>query len=100
MYYYTEKKQMCIRDSYYLELQDHSLSEDPQIVQGLLRLHEDTGIPLVATNDAHYLTRADAVTQDVLMCIQMGKTVDDPGRMKFETEAVSYTHLEVYKRQI
>ena len=73
-------------DGYYLELQDHSLSEDPQIVQGLLRLHEDTGIPLVATNDAHYLTRADAVTQDVLMCIQMGKTVDDPGRMKFETE--------------
>ena len=73
-------------DGYYLELQDHSLSEDPQIVQGLLRLHEDTGIPLVATNDAHYLSRADAVTQDVLMCIQMGKTVDDPGRMKFETE--------------
>ena len=73
-------------DGYYLELQDHSLPEDPQIVQGLLRLHEDTGIPLVATNDAHYLTRADAVTQDVLMCIQMGKTVDDPGRMKFETE--------------
>ena len=73
-------------DGYYLELQDHSLLEDPQIVQGLLRLHEDTGIPLVATNDAHYLTRADAVTQDVLMCIQMGKTVDDPGRMKFETE--------------
>lgn len=73
-------------DGYYLELQDHSLPEDPQIVQGLLRLHEDTGIPLVATNDAHYLSRADAVTQDVLMCIQMGKTVDDPGRMKFETE--------------
>ena len=73
-------------DGYYLELQDHSLSEDPQIVQGLLRLHEDTGIPLVTTNDAHYLSRADAVTQDVLMCIQMGKTVDDPGRMKFETE--------------
>ena len=44
-------------DGYYLELQDHSLPEDPQIVQGLLRLHEDTGIPLVATNDAHYLSR-------------------------------------------
>ena len=73
-------------DGYYLELQDHSLPEDPQILQGLLRLHEDTGIPLVCTNDAHYLTRADAHTQDVLMCIQMGKTVDDPGRMKFETE--------------
>ena len=73
-------------DGYYLELQDHSLPEDPEILQGLLRLHEETGIPLVATNDAHYLTREDARTQDVLMCIQMGKTVDEPGRMKFETE--------------
>ncbi|WP_297722674.1 DNA polymerase III subunit alpha [Intestinimonas sp.] len=73
-------------DGYYLELQDHSLPQDPEIIQGLLRLHEETGIPLVATNDAHYLTRADARTQDVLMCIQMGKTVDEPGRMKFETE--------------
>ncbi len=73
-------------DGYYLELQDHSLPEDPAIIQGLLRLHEETGIPLVATNDAHYLTREDARTQDVLMCIQMGKTVDEPGRMKFETE--------------
>ena len=73
-------------DGYYLELQDHSLPEDPEILQGLLRLHEETGIPLVCTNDAHYLTREDARTQDVLMCIQMGKTVDEPGRMKFETE--------------
>ena len=73
-------------DGYYLELQDHSLPQDPQIIQGLLRLHEETGIPLVCTNDAHYLTRQDARTQDVLMCIQMGKTVDEPGRMKFETE--------------
>lgn len=73
-------------DGYYLELQDHHLPEDPQILQGLLRLHEETGIPLVCTNDAHYLTRADARTQDVLMCIQMGRTVDDPDRMKFETQ--------------
>ena len=90
---YEEAKQEALamrelfgEDGYYLELQDHSLPEDPQILQGLLRLHEDTGIPLVCTNDAHYLTREDARTQDVLMCIQMGKTVDDPGRMKFETE--------------
>ena len=49
-------------------------------------MSEETGIPLVATNDAHYLTREDAKIQDVLMAIQMGKTVDDPTRMKFETE--------------
>src|SRR5699024_4948125 len=55
-------------------------------LQGLLRLHQETGIPLVATNDAHYLTREDASIQDVLMCIQMGKTVEDPHRMRFETQ--------------
>ncbi|MGN1003712.1 MAG: DNA polymerase III subunit alpha [Oscillospiraceae bacterium] len=73
-------------DGYYLELQDHSLPEDAQVTAGIIRLHQETGIPLVATNDAHYLKREDARLQDVLMCIQMGKTVDDPDRMKFETD--------------
>ncbi|MCI8478227.1 MAG: PHP domain-containing protein, partial [Oscillospiraceae bacterium] len=63
-------------DHYYLELQDHGLPEDKEILQGLIRLHEETGIPLAATNDAHYLTREDAGMQDTLMCIQMGRTVD------------------------
>ena len=71
--------------NYYLELQDHGLPQDPVVAQGILRLHQETGIPLVVTNDAHYLTRDDAEMQDVLMCIQMGKTVDDPNRMKMET---------------
>ena len=65
-------------DSYYLEIQDHSIPQQKTVLQGLLRLHQETGIPLVATNDAHYLTREDASIQDVLMCIQMGKTVEDP----------------------
>ena len=73
-------------DNYYLEIQDHGLPEDKEVIQGLIRIHEETGLPLVATNDAHYLTRADARMQDTLMCIQMGKTVDDPGRMRFETD--------------
>ncbi len=73
-------------DGYYLELQEHNLPEDAQVTSGIIRLHQETGIPLVATNDAHYLTREDARLQDVLMCIQMGKTVDDPDRMKFETD--------------
>ena len=50
------------------------------------RLHRETGIPLVLTNDAHYLDKSDAYYQDVLMCIQMGKTVDDPVRMRFESQ--------------
>ncbi len=73
-------------DHYYLELQDHGIPAQKEVASGLLRIHQETGLPLVVTNDAHYLRREDAGTQDVLMCVQMGKTVDDPNRMKFETE--------------
>ena len=81
-----EMRELFGPDNYYLELQDHALPRDRELIQGLVRLHKETGIPLVATNDAHYLTRDDAEMQDVLMCIQMGKTVDDPGRMRMETQ--------------
>ena len=73
-------------EHFYLELQDHGLEEQPRVNQGILRLSQETGLPLVVTNDAHYLRREDARTQDILMCIQMGKTVDDPGRMRFESQ--------------
>ena len=73
-------------DNFYLELQDHGIPEQARINPMLLRLSRELDLPLVVTNDAHYLRREDAVTQDVLMCIQMGKTVDDPNRMKFETD--------------
>ena len=73
-------------EHYYLELQDHGLPEQPSVNQQLVRLSEETGLPLVVTNDAHYLRQEDAKIQDVLMCIQMGKTVDDPNRLKFETQ--------------
>ncbi len=72
-------------DSYYLELQDHGIPQQKEVLRGLIKLHQETGIPLAATNDAHYLTRQDAQLQDVLMCIQMGRTVEDPSRMRFET---------------
>jgi len=73
-------------EHFYLEIQDHGIDVQKPVNAGLMRLARETGLPLVATNDAHYLTREDARIQDVLMCIQMGKTVDDPDRMKFETE--------------
>ncbi len=73
-------------ENYYLELQDHGLPEQQEINQGILRLSRETGLPLVVTNDAHYLRKEDSRMQDVLMCVQMGKTVDDPNRMKFETD--------------
>ena len=81
-----EMRELFGEDGYYLELQDHGIPAQRQVNQGILRLHRETGIPLVCTNDAHYLTRQDAEMQDILMCIQTGKTVDDPGRMKFETQ--------------
>ncbi|MGI6014009.1 MAG: DNA polymerase III subunit alpha [Oscillospiraceae bacterium] len=71
-------------EDFYLEIQNHGIEEEARAMEGILQIHEETGIPLVLTNDAHYLTREDARSQDVLMCIQMGKTVDDPDRMKFE----------------
>ena len=72
--------------NYYLELQNHGIAAQELVLEGLIRLHRETGIPLVATNDAHYLTREDAQAQDVLMCVQTGRVLDDPGRMRFETE--------------
>ena len=71
---------------FYLELQDHRLPEQREVNLGILRIARETGLPLVVTNDAHYLRREDSRTQDVLMCVQMGKTVDDPNRLKFETD--------------
>ena len=73
-------------EDFYLEIQDHGIAEERKAAQGLIRLHKETGIPLVLTNDAHYIEKEDAYYQDVLMCIQMGKTVDDPARMRFESK--------------
>ena len=72
--------------NFFLELQDHRIDEQRPVNQGVQRLARETGLPLVVTNDAHYLRREDAKMQDVLLCIQTGKTVDDQNRMKFQTE--------------
>ena len=80
-----EMRDLFGEDGYYLELQDHGIDIQKTVNEGLIRIHEETGIPLIATNDAHYIRKEDAETQDILMCIQMGKTLDDPDRMKFQT---------------
>ena len=72
-------------EHFYLELQDHGLPEQQPVNQGIARIHRETGLPLVVTNDAHYLTKEDAEVQDVLLCIQTQKTVQDQDRMRFET---------------
>ncbi len=73
-------------DRFYLELQDHGIREQAIVNKGILRLHEETGLPLVVTNDAHYLRKEDAAAHDVLLCIQTGKTVDDENRMRYEPQ--------------
>ncbi|MDO5300425.1 MAG: DNA polymerase III subunit alpha [Clostridia bacterium] len=73
------------KGNYFIELMDHGLEDEKRVLPLLVRVSEETGIPLVATNDCHYLRREDAEAQEVLMCIQTGKTLDDANRMRMET---------------
>ena len=73
-------------EDFFLEIQNHDIPEEQRVTEGLVALSRETGIPLAMTNDAHYLEKSDAYYQDVLMCIQTGKTVDEPNRMRFETQ--------------
>ena len=72
--------------NFYLELQDHGFEEQATANRELIKISKETGIPLVVTNDVHYVNREHAEMQDVLLCIQTGKTVDDPNRMKFQSQ--------------
>ncbi|WP_313996241.1 DNA polymerase III subunit alpha [uncultured Paenibacillus sp.] len=71
---------------FYLELQDHGMLDQKKVLAGMLRLADETGIPLAATNDVHYLQPEDAAVQDVLICIGTGKTVEDEARMRIMTD--------------
>jgi len=73
-------------ENFYLEIQDHNLPEQREVNAALVKLSKETGIPLVATNDIHYVNKEDSKIHDVLMCIQMGKTVNDPNRMRFGSD--------------
>ena len=73
-------------ENYYIELQDHGLKEDSTVLPQLIKLSRETGIPMAATNDAHYLRKEDAKMQSILLCIQTGKTIQDADRMEFQTD--------------
>lgn len=73
------------KENFFLEIQNHGIPEEQQVLPQLLRLSRELNIPLAATNDAHYLTRNDAVMQKALLCIQTGKTMDEPNGMGFST---------------
>src|SRR6185369_17478066 len=74
------------KNNFFLEIQDHGLEQDKRLTPVVNRLSQETGIPLVATNDSHYLQRDDARAHEILMCIQTGKTMSDPNRMRFTQE--------------
>ena len=87
----AKKEALLLRDifgegNFFLEVQNHHLQEDVKVIDGLRRLSADTGIPLVATNDAHYIRREDATAQDILMCIQTQTNINDENRMRFEND--------------
>ena len=85
------------KDDFYLEIQNHGIAEQQEVLIKLTEMSEKFGIKLVATNDVHYLNKEDAELQDVLMCVQMGKTYDDPDRMKFETQEF---YLKTYEEML
>ena len=78
------------KDDFYFEIQNHNIPEEREVMTHLAEMSKKLGIKLVATNDVHYLYKEDAELQDVLMCVQMRKTVDDPDRMKFATDEFYY----------
>lgn len=81
-----ELKEIFGENNFFLELQNHGLQEQIEVNTELIKMSKELDIPLVATNDAHYLRKEDAVVHDVLLCIQTGKTVDETNRMKFPTD--------------
>jgi DNA polymerase III subunit alpha len=74
------------KENFYLELQDNGIPEQEQVNREILKLTRDTGIPVVATNDCHYLDKEDHKAHDALLCIQTGKTVKDENRLRFSSE--------------
>src|ERR1041385_7052018 len=73
------------KNNFFLEVQDHHLEQDQKLTPQLVRLSSETGFPLVATNDSHYLRKDDARAHEILMCIQTGKGFNDPNRMRWST---------------
>ena len=78
------------KDNYFLELQDHGIDEERKVREAMFQLAKDTNIPLVATNDAHYLNREDAEAHECLLCLQTGTDFEDPRRFRFTTNEVYF----------
>lgn len=82
----SEFAEIFRKDDFYIEIQDHGIKEQKMINPLLIRIADELGLKLVATNDVHYVRQEDSEMQDVLLCIQTQKVVEDPDRMRFETD--------------
>ena len=83
--YIREMQDIFGKDNFFVEIMDHGIREEKLVLPRLIAIARETDVPLIATNDCHYLEEKDADAQEVLMCIQTGKTLDDENRMKMDT---------------
>jgi DNA polymerase-3 subunit alpha len=93
-----EYQEIFGRDNFYLEIQQHGIEEQTKVNLGLVQLAQELNLPLIATNDIHYVNRKDASAQDVLLCIQTGKIREEENRMRFPTDEFylkSYEEMEL-----
>ena len=97
--YALQMQELFGKDHYYIELMDHGIPEEKTVLPRLVRIAQETGIPMVATNDCHYLNREDSKAQEVLLCIQTGKTLQDESRMRMNTEEL-YVKSEAEMRAV
>ena len=96
--YCYQMKEIFGEDHFYIEIMDHGIQDEKIVLPRLIDMSERTGIPLVATNDCHYMRKSDAEAQEVLMCIQTGKTLNDENRMRMETDQLYVKSEEEMKK--
>ena len=80
-----EYREIFGKDNFFIEVQNHGIQQELKVLPLLYRLSAETGIPLAASNDCHYISKSDSEMQNVLLCIQTGKTLEEPNGMSFET---------------
>ena len=97
--YVCEMQKIFGKENFYIEIMDHGIPEEKQVLPRLIQLAREMEAPLCATNDCHYIEKKDADAQEVLMCIQTGKTLDDETRMRMETREL-YVKSEEEMRQL
>ncbi|MDR1857468.1 MAG: DNA polymerase III subunit alpha [Desulfovibrio sp.] len=94
----TREYDSIFHDNFYLELQKNGLEEQERVNVALMEIAEEMRLPLVATNDCHYLEAGDADAHDILLCIQTGTDVNDPERLRFESRDLYYKSVEEMER--